>query len=168
MDAPHDQAGAISRFREGPAQLEGIVTGLPDDVLDAVPSGGGWTIRQIVHHIVDGDDIWKLSIKMALGDEQAEFGLAWYRVMSQQAWGDRWAYGSRSIDASLALLKAIRVHILQLLENLPGAWHRAVVVRDRDGRPERIPIGFVIEMQADHLFHHAQRIREIVASRGGV
>ena len=67
MDAPEDRVGAINRFREGPARLEAAVLGLPDDVLDFVPGGGGWTIRQIVHHVVDGDDIWKLGIKLAMG-----------------------------------------------------------------------------------------------------
>lgn len=78
MDAPEDQASAMSRYREGPSLLEAAVTGLKDDVLDSVPSGGGWTIRQIVHHIADGDDIWKLGIKMAVGNDQAEFALGWY------------------------------------------------------------------------------------------
>lgn len=167
MDAPEDRAGAINRFREGPARLEAAVLGLPDDVLDFVPGGGGWTIRQIVHHVVDGDDIWKLCIKLAMGKDLAEFPLGWYSEVSQRTWGERWAYGSRSLDVSVAFLKATRMHILQLLENVPEAWNRAVLLRNRDGQIERIPVGFVIQMQADHLFHHVQRIRDILKERGG-
>lgn len=84
------------------------MSGLPDAVLDAVPSGGGWTIRQIVHHVVDDDDIWELCIKMAVGNEAGEFTLAWYWSLPQQKWGDRWAYGRRSIGASLSLLSSAR------------------------------------------------------------
>ena len=167
MDAPEDKAGAIARYREGPSRLEAAVMGLNDDILDFVPAGGGWTIRQIGHHVVDGDDIWKLGIKIAMGADQAEFALGWYSEASQQTWGERWAYGTRSLDASLALLKAIRVHILQLLENVPEVWNRAVLVRNRDGQIERIPVGFVIQMLADHLFHHVQRIRDISKEHGG-
>ena len=68
---------------------------------------------------------------------------------------------------SVAFLKATRMHILQLLENVPEAWNRAVLLRNRDGQIERIPVGFVIQMQADHLFHHVQRIRDILKERGG-
>ncbi len=167
MDAPEDQAVAISRYREGPSLFEAAVTGVKDDVLDSVPAGGGWTIRQIVHHVADGDDIWKLSIKMAIGSDDAEFALGWYREMSQQQWGDRWAYGSRSIDASLSLLRASREHILQLLESVPETWNRAVLFRKPDGQVERVPIGFVIQMQGDHLFHHLQRIRDLLKEREG-
>jgi uncharacterized damage-inducible protein DinB len=106
MNAPEDRDGVISRYREGPTLLEQAIADLRDVDLDATPSQGGWTIRQIVYHIVDGDDIWKTCIKMAIGNEQAEFALGWYWALAQETWGDRWAYSQRSLGASLSLLKA--------------------------------------------------------------
>jgi uncharacterized damage-inducible protein DinB len=141
--------------------------GLRDSELDFIPSGGGWSIRQIVHHIVDGDDLWKLCIKMAIGNEQAEFSLGWYSSQTQDTWADRWAYSQRSIGASLSLLKAIREHVLQLQASVPEAWNRAVVVHSPKGEIEKVPVGFVIQMQADHLLHHVERIRAIVRDVGG-
>jgi uncharacterized damage-inducible protein DinB len=141
--------------------------GLRDSELDLKPSGGGWSIRQIVHHIVDGDDIWKLCIKMAIGNEQAEFSLGWYSSQTQDTWADRWAYSQRPIGTSLSLLKAIREHVLQLLASVPEAWNRTVVVRTPTGEIDKVPVGFVIQMQADHLVHHLERIRAIVREGGG-
>lgn len=165
MDAPVDRAGVLSRFQAGFSALEEAVSGLSEDALDALPSGGGWTIRQIVHHLADGDDIWKLAIKMAIGHDEAEFALGWYQVMSQQEWSNRWAYGSRPINVSLALLKASREHVLQLLESVPDAWHCAVMLRKPDGEIERVPVGFIVDMQAEHVFHHLRRIQEILEQR---
>jgi uncharacterized damage-inducible protein DinB len=142
--------------------LEHAVIGLLDADLDAKPSEGGWSIRQIVHHIADGDDIWKLCIKMAIGNEQAEFSLGWYWSQTQDTWADRWAYSQRSIGASLSLLKATREHVLQLLASVPEGWNRAVVVRTPQGEIEQVPVGFVVQMQADHVFHHLERIRAIL------
>ncbi|MBN2355027.1 DinB family protein [candidate division KSB1 bacterium] len=166
MIAPENKLEVTDRYREGPALLEDAVRNLTDADLDATPSAGGWSIRQIVHHIVDGDDIWKLYIKMALGNEQAEFSLGWYWEMSQQTWGDRWAYSRRSLVESLSFLKASRTHILQLLESIPDAWEHAAVVRKPDGTIEKVPVGYVIQMQADHVLHHIKRIREILHERG--
>jgi uncharacterized damage-inducible protein DinB len=168
MNIPEDRDRALCQFREGPTLLEHTVMGLQDSQLDFKPSGGGWSIRQIVHHIVDGDDLWKLGIKMAIGNEQAEFSLGWYASQTQDTWADRWAYNQRSIGTSLSLLKAIREHVLQLLASVPGAWDCAVVVRSRKGEIERVPIGSVIQMQADHVFHHLERIRAILREGGGV
>lgn len=166
MNAPEDRSGAISHYREGPALLEQVLNGLTDSVLDAKPSRGGWSIRQIVHHIVDGDDIWKTCIKMAMGNEEAEFALAWYWTLPQETWADRWSYTKRSLDVSLALFKATRAHVIQLLESTPEAWHRSVVIRTPKGEIERVPVGFVVQMQADHVFHHIARIRAILQEQG--
>ena len=167
MNVPEDRTSTIARYREGPLRLEQVVKGLADSDLDAVPSGGGWTIRQIVHHIVDGDDIWKIAIKMAMGNEEAEFALGWYGALPQKTWGDRWSYSTRSLDVSLTLIKAIRAHIVQLLESTPEVWNRSVVVRTAKGEAEGIPVGSVVQMLADHLHHHIERIRAILQQRGG-
>jgi uncharacterized damage-inducible protein DinB len=74
MNAPESQTSVVARYAEGPAQLEQAIAGLQDADLDASPVQGGWTIRQIVHHIVDGDDLWKVGIKAALGNDQGEGG----------------------------------------------------------------------------------------------
>ena len=169
MNAPEDRDRALSLFREGPLQLEQIVSGLKDSKLDFKPTGGGWSIRQIIHHIVDGDDIWKMGIKMAMGNEQPEFSLEWYSSQTQDAWAtNRWAYNQRSIDVSLSLLKAIREHVLQLLASTPDAWDRVVLLRTKQKNIEQVPIGFIIQMQADHLLHHLERIRAILREAGSV
>lgn len=146
--------------------LECAIAGLKDAELDASPANGGWTIRQIVHHIVDGDDLWKAGIKAALGNTPGEFTLAWYWGQPQEIWAERWAYADRSVDVSMALLKAIRAHVSQLLKNVPDGWSRSVGVRKRDGEIVRLSVGAVVEMQADHLEHHVNRITAIRQERG--
>jgi uncharacterized damage-inducible protein DinB len=165
MNAPDDRDREVSRFREGPDLLEQAVIGLRDAELDARPPAGGWSIREIVHHLADGDDIWKMCIKMAIGNEHAEFSLGWYSSLAQVTWGDRWAYSRRSIGTSLSLLRASREHVLQLLATVPEAWNRSVAVRTPQGEIEQVPVGFVVQMQADHVMHHLERIRAIVRER---
>lgn len=161
MNLPDDRDSVLARYMEGPALLEHALTGLQDADLDTPPSQGGWTIRQVVHHVVDGDDLWKTCIKVALGNEQAEFTLGWYWALPQEDWANRWAYAHRSPDMSLALLKANRNHVLQLLEAVPDGWYRSIVFRKSNGETERLPVGAVVEMQADHVVHHVNRILAI-------
>ncbi len=170
MEAPADRDAVLARYKEGPALLARALAGLKDAELDATPAKGGWTIRQIAHHIVDGDDLWKTCIKMALGNEQAEFALGWYWAQPQDVWVERWAYASRPLDESLALLRANRAHVLQLLEHVPDAWRRSVRLVRSDGQAERLPVGAVVAMHADHVAHHLDRIlairRELDAAQG--
>ncbi len=162
MKSPANKDSVIPRYIEGPILLERALTGLKEADLNNAPSKGKWTIRQIVHHIVDGDDIWKTCIKQAIGNDQSEFSLDWYRALSQDTWADRWAYDQRPIEASLALLKAIRDHVVQLLDYVPDGWNRAVGFREPNSKIEMVPVGFVIEMQADHVAHHVNQIEAIL------
>ncbi len=159
---------ALKRFVEGPAILERAVAALDASELDRQPALGSWTIRQIVHHIVDGDDIWRTAIKMALGNDQAEFPLAWYTSHTQKEWADSWGYSRRSLPESIALLEASRNHIAQLLSVTPDGWTRSVSSRDSHGTLERITVGFIVEMQTEHLLHHVVRIADLHACAGQV
>ena len=166
MKASGDQATILARFAEGPTQLGNALSGLSESGLDLAPSQGGWSIREIVHHLVDGDGIWMLGVKMALGNEQAEFHLDWYSTFPQTHWSSSWAYAQRSVSPSLELLSAIRRHLLDLMARRPDGWDRSVAVRQRDGQVTRVSVGFVLEMQADHVFHHIDRIHAIREERG--
>ncbi len=161
MQPPENQEKILELFKQGPNILENALAGLTDIELDYIPRNGGWSIRQIIHHLVDGDDLWKTCIKIALGGEQAEFTLRWYIALPQIEWAKRWSYEKRSIDVSLALFRAIRDHILQLLEYAPDGWTKSAKFLDANGEIEVVPVGIVIQMQADHVIHHVKRITAI-------
>ena len=161
MEAPENQDKILELFKQGPSILENALAGLSDIELDYIPLNGGWTIRQIIHHIADGDDLWKTCIKIALGNEQAEFSLQWYLALPQIEWAKRWNYKNRSIDVSLTLFRANRDHILQLLEFAHNGWTKSVGFKDSNGKIEVVPVGFVVQMQADHVEHHLKRILAI-------
>jgi len=103
----------LAQYAEGPALLESALAGLTESDLDLALSVDSWSIRQIVHHIADGDDIWKTCIKAALGNSDGLFTLQWYWDKPQMVWSENWTYASRGIESSLALLCANRRHIME-------------------------------------------------------
>ncbi len=159
----HDEILAF--YASGPDQLDAAIAGLSPIGLDAALSSDSWSIRQIVHHVVDGDDLWKMFIKQALGNPGSEFTLGWYWDMEQITWGLRWAYAERAVEPSLALLRANRRHIVQLLEHRPAAWDNCLLVRWPRGESQReaqqVSVAWVVELQARHLVGHADDIHRI-------
>jgi len=149
----------VARYADGPVHVEAAIAGLSEGELDIAQSDDAWTIRQIVHHIVDGDDIWKVFIKRAIGNPGGKFDLQWYWAMPQDEWVKSWAYASREIEPSLALFHASRGHIVQLLESMPAAWERSLVVRWPNGEEQKVSVAWVVEMQAQHVPGHLDDIR---------
>ena len=80
----------LARYASGPGQLEAAIEGLSPAELDLALDGDSWTIRQIVQHVVDGDDLWRVGIKAALGDTRSAFDMRWYWGIEQDDWARHW------------------------------------------------------------------------------
>jgi len=156
----------LALYADGPRLLEAALAGLPPSGLDLAPESGGWTIRQIVHHLADGDDIWKVFIKRTIGNQSGEFTLDWYWQFPQDDWAERWAYATREIEPSLALLHASRSHVVQLLEQVPGAWEKCLLINWPGRYGEMVSVHWVVEMQARHVVMHIDDIRKLRLSHG--
>ncbi|MEW5867870.1 MAG: DinB family protein [Chloroflexota bacterium] len=156
----------LSEYLHVPEQLEAALQGLSEVQLNLCPRPEEWSIRQIVHHIVDGDDLWALILKQALGEAPQELNLQWYWEYPQENWGSWWAYAQREIAPSLALLRASREHITQLLRQVPNAQERSIGVCWPNGEREQISVPDIIEMQTSHISGHSQEIRAIREQHG--
>ena len=151
----------LTHYTKGPEQLEAALAGLEGIDLDVAKTPDSWTIRQIVHHIVDGDHLWNLCIKAALGDSRGLFSYLWYWEKPQDEWADNWEYARREIAPSLALFRANRQHISQLLQQAPDAWERYALVTLPDGEEKATPVWYVVEMQTQHVEGHIADIQAI-------
>ena len=150
----------LAQYADGPALLDSAIAGLSESDLNLALSDASWSIRQIVHHIVDGDDIWKTCIKAALGNSDALFSLQWYTAKPQMEWSESWAY-NRSLESSLVLYRANRRHIVDLIEHIPGACEKSALLQ-RPGKEDiRITVFDVIELHVQHLADHIKDIEAI-------
>ncbi len=156
----------LAQYADGPSLLDSALAGLSETDLDLALSADSWSIRQTVHHLVDGDDLWKACIKMALGNSEALFSLQWYTVKSQMEWSGNWAYSHRGLEPSLALYRASRRHIVDLLEHIPGACEKSIRF-DRPGKEEMLITVFdVVELHVRHLTEHIKTIKAIRQAHG--
>lgn len=156
-----DRERVIVRYLDGPRLLEEAISDLPVAGLDAAPDAANWSIRQIVHHLVDGDDLWSLAVKMALGGGEVVFDLHWYWQISQAQWARSWAYAQREIGPALALFAASRRYIADLVKAVPGAWDCSVLVPWPNSEAGRLAVGEILAMQARHVGGHIEEIRTI-------
>jgi hypothetical protein len=154
----------LAQYADGPDMLERALAGLEGPDLDTPRAPGKWTIRQIVHHIVDGDDIWKTCLKAALGSPGCVFHFDWY---DQERWVEQLDYAGRTITGALDLFRANRQHVAGLLTHLPDVWGRHTIVtwaHIPDGR--RLTVGDMLCTQTIHVPWHVDQIgatRELLA-----
>jgi hypothetical protein len=156
----------LTQYADGPSRLEAALAGLTDSELNLALAPDSWSIREIVHHLADGDDIWKICIKAALGNNDALFSLQWYTEKPQMEWSESWTYASRRLESSLALFHANRRHVVDLLEHVSGSCEKSIRFQ-RPEKPEiRITILDVLELHVRHLADHIKDIQAIREAQG--
>jgi hypothetical protein len=149
----------IANYGNCPSQLEAAISGVSETNLDISKSADSWTIREIIHHIADGDDLWKLFIKRAIGNSEGVFSLDWYWQVPQDELAKHWHYKERAIEPSLAMFRANRTHMVQLLKHTPGAMEKRLRVHwpTKLGEQE-VPVQLVVEGQTQHVLEHIVEI----------
>jgi hypothetical protein len=155
----------LADYAAAPDRLEAAVRGLSDAELDIAPAPGEWSIREIVHHVVDGDDLWKGCLKVALGSPGSLYVLEWYE--GNEPWAASMDYVHRSVMPALPLFRANRAHIVQLMRELPDAWHRHIVLKWRfapEGRD--VTAGEIMQSQAEHALAHIDDILALRQAHG--
>ncbi len=158
--APLSPEETLALYESGPHELDAALAGLTDRDLDLSPTPDAWAIRQLAHHIVDGDDLWAMVIKAALAAPGCTYEQDWYDTTNASA--ATLDYARLAVDPALALFRAQRASTASLVRHLPDAWDRHVQFT-RAGLPEaqRLTVGFVVRIQARHALEHIADIREI-------
>ncbi len=147
----------LARYARGPDDVEAALAGLSNADLDLTRAPGEWTIRQIVHHLVDGDTLRLLPrAKLAFTEPGREY--------VQNRWDqDVWAtilYARLPVAPALALLRATRQYVVQLVGLYPDAWERSVAMRRDEGEGRQTTIGEMIGGLAQHTYEHIDEIQQ--------
>jgi hypothetical protein len=151
----------VELYELGSTQLGIYVSALKPRVLDLSSPNGGWSIRQIVHHIVDGDTLWGLAARTAVATPGSAYSQSFYG--GNNRWAKSLDYANRPIDTALALLQANRTDLSHLVVHIPNSAERYVRVRYSDRGPySEITVHDIFRAQATHLFQHLRDITSMV------
>lgn len=169
------QAG-LEALREHPAQLREAVTNLSDAQLDTPYREGGWTVRQVVHHLPDSHLNAFVRMKLVLTEHEPVI-----KPWSEADWAEL-PDSSGAIEPSLELLAGLHARWVQLYESLfDEQWARTfvhpqlVAVQDR---PEaawarafnadergRVRLDQLLAAYAWHGQHHTAHILSLRETR---
>jgi len=146
-----DRDALIDRYAAGYAAVVDALAGATDAELDARPAGGGWTAREVVHHLADSESRSMLRLRQLLAEDDPRI-----EVYNQDAWAVRLPYDG-PIEEPLAVVAAVRNLSLATLRRLDqDAWQRSGRHPEHDS-PYTV-LGW-LEIYAEHPYEHADQIR---------
>ena len=147
--------GIIENF---PGRLRRSVEGLNDEQLDTRYREGGWTVRQVVHHVADSHVNSYVRFKWTLTED---------RPAVKAYYEDRWAElpdgKGAPVEASLSLLDAIHNRWVILLKSLSMEDLKKKFEHPESGE---IILDRNIGLYAWHCDHHLAHIEGLKERKG--
>jgi DinB superfamily len=150
-----DMMGKIQRL---PGGLEVAVKGLNEKQLDTPYREGGWTIRQVVHHLADSHLNGFVRMKLILTEERPTL-----KPYDQNTWAQTVDVTQTPILSSLAILKGLHARWSALLESLPEASFQRVAYHPEIGE---VTLDDLLAIHAGHGDSHLAQIAALRTERG--
>ena len=141
-----------------PAQLRAAVTGLGDAQLDTPYREGGWTVRQVVHHVPDSHINAYIRTRWALTEESPVI-----KAYDEVGWAELSDAKLGPIEPSLALLQSLHLRWVMLWRALPEADFGRVFRHPQSGDNT---LARQLELYSWHGKHHVAHITTLRQQKG--
>lgn len=110
----------VEQIRVLPGLVEKAVDGLGDRQLDTPYREGGWTVRQVVHHLADSHMNALIRMKLMLTENHPTL-----KPYDQNEWAKLVDTNTAPVTSAISILRGLHERWLALLENLhDDQWRR--------------------------------------------
>jgi hypothetical protein len=148
-----DRKTAIDAIASLPAGISAAVHGLSDTQLDTPYRPGGWTVRQVVHHVADSHINGYCRLKFALAENEPTI-----KPYDENVWATFADATTMPVAPSLALLEALHARWVTVLRSLSGNQFSRTYNHPETGMQN---IDSHIANYAWHGRHHTAHITEL-------
>lgn len=145
----------VMTIAELPARLRAAVEQLDESQLDTPYRDGGWSVRQLVHHVPDSHMNAYIRFRLALTEEHP--GIRTYR---QERWAELPDARSAPVAVSLTLLDALHERWVLLLRAMSDEDYNRTLEHPEWGRLTLWTMLLLYEWHSRHHLAHVMHLRE--------
>ena len=149
----------VAAIAETPGALRAAVAGLSRDQLETRYRPGGWTVKQVVHHVPDSHMNAYTRFKLALTEDEPTI-----KTYEEAEWAELPDSQKVPIEVSLDLLDALHVRWVTLLRSMEPADFRRGLRHPEHGRV--LTLAQMLGLYAWHGRHHVAHITSLRKREG--
>lgn len=152
---PESRAKHIDQIAALPARMREAVNGLTPEQLDTPYRDGGWTVRQVVHHVPDSHLNAYTRFKLALTENVPTI-----KPYEEAAWARLKDSEVTPVEVSLALLEALHIRWVNLLRSLKPEDFARKLNHPESGVQNLDRVLALYDWHGNHHLAHITRLRE--------
>jgi hypothetical protein len=149
---PDERRAAIDALAVAPEALRAAVRGLTDEQLDTPYRPGGWTARQLVHHVADSHLNAYIRFKLGLTENDPTI-----KPYDQDSWVTL-LDSSLPVVVSLDLLDGVHTRLVALLRATPATAFARTIQHPENGP---MTLDLMLGVYAWHGRHHTAHITSL-------
>jgi hypothetical protein len=149
---------AIDNIQSAPAKLRSAVRGLTPQQLDMPYRPGGWTVRQVVHHVPDSHANAFIRTKLALTEDEPAI-----KPYDEKRWAELADTRLTPIETSLVLLETIHERWNYVLREMRDADFSRTLRHPEHGLRT---LDWLVALYAWHGQHHVAHITRLREREG--
>ncbi|HKT10784.1 MAG TPA: putative metal-dependent hydrolase [Terriglobia bacterium] len=153
-----DRQTFIQQIGEAPAALWSAVTGLSEEQRDTPYRDGGWTVRQVVHHLADSHMNAFVRFKLAMTEDQPAV-----KTYEQQLWAELPDAKTVPVAVSLNLVDSLHKRFAVLLRAMAASDFARTLKHPELGV---VPLDQYLALYAWHGRHHVAHITSLRERKG--
>ena len=152
-----ERVALLQQLAEQPAQLAAAARAVGGERLRLPYRPGGWTGRQVIHHVADSHMNCYFRFRLALTEENPTI-----RPYDEKAWAELPDVAATPVTVSLALLEALHIRWVSLLQHLSDAeWQRTFY---HPGTQRTSTLEQALALYAWHGQHHLAHLKSLIAA----
>lgn len=156
---PEKRAKAIAAIREAPALLRIALQGLSDAELDTPYRQGGWTPRQIAHHVPESHMNAYIRFKLALTERNPTI-----KPYDENLWAKTADVAREPVATSVALMESLHARWVTLLETMKPEDFARTLFHPEHNR--EFSLDWMLQDYAWHGKHHSTQIANVKRAGG--
>ena len=158
MISVEDRDYALDDLALLPERLRNVVEGLNEDQLDTPYRQGGWTVRQLVHHVAESHWHAVSRFRFALTEDEPTI-----KPYDEGAGAMLYDSVAAPVEWSLELIEALHARWVMLLQHLTDAQWRRAYLHPENGRTT---LEQAAVLYAWHSRHHTAHVTHLRAAQG--
>lgn len=143
----------IDEIAAAPAKLRAAVAGFSEEQLDTPYRDGGWTVRQVVHHVPESHMNAYIRFKLALTEDEPIV-----KPYDEAAWAELPDVRETPMEVSLALLENLHDRWVRLLRSMSDSDFKKQFRHPDLGM---VPLEKNLALYAWHGKHHVAHITSL-------
>ncbi|GAP12443.1 DinB superfamily [Longilinea arvoryzae] len=160
----HTQQKQLDEFNTAANRFLAFIEPLSESDLDQREEPGGWSIRQIVHHVSDDGDAWAFQMKRAIATPGVPARFECFP--GNEAWAAALNFEGRAIGPDLVLIHAHNRAMAALAADFPNDWQCNVIFQDENGKQVgSVSVSDMLTFLTEHLQEHTETITRILEKK---